>query len=54
MIFSIISVIFGVSGNPGNQPERTIIQTGITRNKIPYYMGDSACRWFIIQKAKIS
>ena len=27
--------------------------TGITCKKIPCYMGDSACRWFIVKKAKI-
>ena len=31
----------------------TIIRTGITCKKIPCYMGDSACRWFIVKKAKI-
>ena len=30
----------------------TIIQKGITCKKIPYYMRDSACRWFIVKKAK--
>ena len=31
----------------------TIIRTGITCKKIPYYMHDSACKWFIAKKAKI-
>ena len=31
----------------------TIIRTGITCNEIPCYMRDSACRWFIVKKAKI-
>ena len=31
----------------------TIIRTGVTCNKIPCYMRDSACRWFIVKKAKI-
>ena len=31
----------------------TIIRVGITCNKIPCYMPDSACRWFIVKKAKI-
>ena len=31
----------------------TIIRTGITCKKIPCYMRDSTCRWFIIKKAKI-
>ena len=31
----------------------TIMRTGITCKKIPFYMGDSACRWFIVKKAKI-
>ena len=31
----------------------TIIGTGITCKKIPCYMCDSACRWFIVKKAKI-
>ena len=31
----------------------TIIRTGITCKKIPFYMRDSACRWFIVKKAKI-
>ena len=30
-----------------------IIQTGITCKKIPCYMRDSACRWFIVKKSKI-
>ena len=30
----------------------TIIQTGITSKKIPCYMRDSACRWFIFKKVK--
>ena len=31
----------------------TIIGTGITCKKIPCYMRDSACRWFIVGNAKI-
>ena len=31
----------------------TILRTGITSKKIPCYMRDSACRWFIVKKAKI-
>ena len=31
----------------------TIVRTGITCKKIPCYMRDSACRWFIVKKAKI-
>ena len=31
----------------------TIIRTGITCMKIPCYMRDSACRWFIVENAKI-
>ena len=31
----------------------TIIRTGITCKKIPCYMRDSACRWFIVENAKI-
>ena len=31
----------------------TIIRTGITCKKISCYMRDSACRWFIVKKAKI-
>ena len=31
----------------------TIIRTGITCKKIPCFMGDLACRWFIVKKAKI-
>ena len=31
----------------------TIIQTGISSKKIPCYIRDSACRWFIVKKAKI-
>ena len=31
----------------------TIKRTGITCKKIPCYMCDSACRWFIVKKAKI-
>ena len=31
----------------------TIIQAGITCKKIPCYMRDSACRWFIVKKTKI-
>ena len=31
----------------------TIIRTRITCKKIPCYMRDSACRWFVVKKAKI-
>ena len=31
----------------------TIIRTGITCKKIPCYMRDSACRWFIVENTKI-
>ena len=31
----------------------TIIRTGITCKKISCYMRNSACRWFIVKKAKI-
>ena len=31
----------------------TIIRTAITCYKIPCYMCDSACKWFIVKKAKI-
>ena len=31
----------------------TIIWTGIACKKIPYYMPGSACRWFIVKKAKM-
>ena len=31
----------------------TIIRTGITRKKICCYMRDSACRWLIVENAKI-
>ena len=31
----------------------TIIRTGIKCKKIPCYMRDSACRWFIVKTAKI-
>ena len=31
----------------------TVIRTGITCKKIPCYMRDSACRWFIVGNAKI-
>ena len=38
----------------GTHPKHgTIIRTGITCKKIPCYMRDSACRWFIVKKAKI-
>ena len=30
----------------------TIIRTGITCKKIPCYIRGSACRWFIVKKAK--
>ena len=29
-----------------------IIQLGIARKEIPFYMRDSACRWFIVKKGK--
>ena len=32
---------------------RTIIQTGITCQKIPCYMRNSASRWLIVENAKI-
>ena len=35
------------------QNHGTIIRTEITCNKIPCYMRDSACRWFIVKKPKI-
>ena len=31
----------------------TIIRTGTTCKKIPCYMRDSACRWLIVENAKI-
>ena len=31
----------------------TIIRTGITCKKIPFYMRDSAYMWFIVKKVKI-
>ena len=31
----------------------TIIRTGITCKKITCYMRDPACRWFIVENAKI-
>ena len=31
----------------------TIIRTGITCKKIPCYMRNSACRWLIVENAKI-
>ena len=31
----------------------TIAGTGITYKKIPCYMRDSACKWFIVKKDKI-
>ena len=31
----------------------TIIRTRITCKKIPCYMRDSACRWFIVENVKI-
>ena len=31
----------------------TIIRTGITCKKIPFYMHDSACRWLMVENAKI-
>ena len=34
-------------------PHGTIIQTGITCNKIPCYMRNSSCRCCIVKKAKI-
>ena len=30
-----------------------MIGTGRTYKKIPCYMRDSACKWFIVKKAKI-
>ena len=37
----------------GSAEHGTIIRTGITCKKISGYMNDSACRWFIVKKAKI-
>ena len=31
----------------------TIIQTGVTCQKIPCYMRDSTCRWVIVKKVEI-
>ena len=31
----------------------TLIRTGITRRKIPFYVRESACWWFIVKKPKL-
>ena len=36
-----------------NVNHETIIRRGITYNKISCYMQDSACRWLIVENAKI-
>ena len=36
-----------------NVNHETIIRRGITYNKISCYMQDSACRWLIVESAKI-
>ena len=36
-----------------NDEHGTMIRTGITCKKIPCYMRDSACKWFIVKKTKI-
>ena len=41
------------SGLTSTTSHGTIIRTGITCKKIPCYMRDSACKWFIVKKAKI-
>ena len=48
-----ITVLLPIHQMTGTSNHRTIIRTGITCKKIPYYMRDSACRWFIVKKAKI-
>ena len=47
-ILQVIAIYFKALLDHG-----TIIRTGITCKKIPCYMRDSACRWFIVKKAKI-
>ena len=37
----------------GNYKHGTIIRTGIPCKKISCYMHDSACRWLIVENAKI-
>ena len=38
--------------NPSDH--ENVIQIGLTGKKISCYMGDSACRWFIVKKLKYS
>ena len=43
-------------GNPNFQGllnHGTVIRTGITYKKIPCYMHDSACNWFIVKKNRL-
>ena len=36
-----------------NKRKPSIIRTGRICKKIPFYMRDSACRWFIVKNAKL-
>ena len=42
-----------LSTEKGASNHGTIIRTRVTYKKIPCYMRDSACRWFIVKKANI-
>ena len=52
-VFSCSDAITRVPGLSLHLTHGTIIRTGIICKKIPCYMRDSACRWFIVKKAKI-
>ena len=43
-----LHLLKGMGGKHG-----TIIRRGITCKKIPCYMRDSVCKWFVVKKVKI-
>ena len=51
--YLIETKVFQLNPNSFEENHETIIRTGITCKKIPCYMRDSACSWFIVKKAKI-
>ena len=51
--FEILSPNILVTFSNINFNHGIIIRKGITCKKIPCYMRDSACRWFIVKKPKM-
>ena len=53
MKLSCHSLLLSVESIVNHFSHGTIKPTGITSNKIPCYMHDSACRLYIVKEAKI-